>query len=69
MDQSDRNKIHVVTVSRSRKSTRNGSAKRSADTTGNVADKRKVEAVRRELKEALRELEQIDFELEGGCRW
>jgi len=62
------NKIHVVSVSRSPKSTRKESAERSNDFT-NYADKLKVQAVRQQLEDALDELDDLDFELEGGCNW
>lgn len=70
----DRTKIHVVNTHRVQKNTRKSSAKLLSDTTGNaeqrnVEDLKRVESVRRQLKEALRELEQIEFELEGGCLW
>ena len=62
----DHKRIHVVTGQRN---TGKESVKDSADITVNVADKRKVEAVRRQLKEALRELDLVEFELKGGCGW
>jgi hypothetical protein len=66
----DRRKIHVVVAGiHSVQSTNGGSAKRSLDTTAAVAKQKKVEVVRRQLRKALRELDQIEFELQGGCNW
>jgi hypothetical protein len=48
------------------------SAKRSGVPISGAGDRKRVErvkAVRKQLKEALRELDQIDFELQGGCNW
>jgi hypothetical protein len=63
----DRRQIHVA--SHSVKSTNDGSARRFADTTDNAVEKKKIEVVRRQLKKALRELDQIEFEVKGGCLW
>jgi hypothetical protein len=65
----DRRKIHVVSIRRSVKNTNAGSAKRSGDTTDNVVEKKKIDVVRRQLKKALQELDQIEFEVKGGCTW
>jgi hypothetical protein len=65
----ERRKIHVAAGSLSQKSTSKESAQRFADTTGNVAELRRVEVARKQLKEALRKLDQIEFELQGGCTW
>jgi hypothetical protein len=64
----DHRKIHVVGAGHSPKNTSETSAKRSSDFTDS-ADLKRVEAVRRQLKEALRELDQIEHELQGGCLW
>lgn len=65
----DRRKIHVVGFHRSVKNTNGTSVKRSADTTDNAAERKKIDMARRQLKKALRELDQIEFEVKGGCAW
>jgi len=62
----DHKRIHVVTGQRN---TGKESVKDSADITGNAGDRERVEVVRRRLKAALQELDQIEFELQGGCTW
>jgi hypothetical protein len=34
-----------------------------------LADVKKVQAVRLQLKDAMRKLDELEFELQGGCLW
>jgi hypothetical protein len=62
----DHRKIHVVSLTQ--RSTSKRSVKDSSSIS-NAADLKRLDEVRRQLKEALRELEQIEFEVQGGCSW
>jgi hypothetical protein len=62
-------KIHVVHSRRSVKNTNSESAKPSNDSTDSAERLRRIREVRKQLKDALRELDQIEIEVKGGCRW